>query len=66
MRLTPWRAVAACLLSGTCVAGIAAAARWIGRHLPVSALNTIVATPGELWGLTSARAGNCTCQATES
>ena len=32
-------------------AGIAAAARWIGRHLPVSALNTIVAAPGELWAL---------------
>ena len=32
-------------------AGIAAAARWIGRHLPVSALNVIVAAPGELWAL---------------
>jgi predicted glutamine amidotransferase len=32
-------------------AGIAAAARWIGRHLPVSALNIIVAAPGELWAL---------------
>src|SRR5271169_5559194 len=30
-------------------AGIAAAASWIGAHLPVSALNTIVAAPGELW-----------------
>lgn len=32
-------------------AGIAAAARWIGASLPVSALNTVVATPGELWAL---------------
>ena len=32
-------------------AGIAAAASWIGRHLPVSALNVIVAAPGELWAL---------------
>ncbi len=32
-------------------AGIAAAARWIGANLPVSSLNTIVATPGELWAL---------------
>jgi glutamine amidotransferase len=32
-------------------AGIAAAARWIGERLPVSSLNTIVATPGELWAL---------------
>src|SRR6516225_2013212 len=32
-------------------AGIAAAARWIGARLPVSSLNTIVATPGELWAL---------------
>jgi glutamine amidotransferase len=32
-------------------AGIATAARWIGRHLPVSALNIIVAAPGELWAL---------------
>lgn len=32
-------------------AGIAAAARWIAASLPVSALNTIVAAPGELWAL---------------
>jgi glutamine amidotransferase len=32
-------------------AGIAAAARWIGANLPVSSLNTIVVTPGELWAL---------------
>jgi len=32
-------------------AGIAAAASWIGRHLPVSSLNAIVAAPGELWAL---------------
>jgi predicted glutamine amidotransferase len=32
-------------------AGIAAAARWIGAHLPVSSLNTVVGAPGELWAL---------------
>jgi hypothetical protein len=32
-------------------AGIAAAARWIAANLPVSALNTVVAAPGELWTL---------------
>lgn len=32
-------------------AGIRAAARWIGAFLPVSALNTVVAAPGELWAL---------------
>jgi len=32
-------------------AGITAAACWIAERLPVSALNTIVATPGELWAL---------------
>jgi predicted glutamine amidotransferase len=32
-------------------AGIAAAARWIAERLPLSSLNTIVATPGELWAL---------------
>jgi predicted glutamine amidotransferase len=32
-------------------AGIAAAARWIAANLPVTALNTIVAAPGELWAL---------------
>ncbi len=32
-------------------AGIAAAARWIGANLPVSSLNTVVATAGELWAL---------------
>ena len=32
-------------------AGIAAAAGWIAARLPVSSLNTVVATPGELWAL---------------
>ena len=32
-------------------AGITAAASWIAERLPVSALNTIVAMPGELWAL---------------
>src|SRR5712691_9884376 len=32
-------------------AGIAAAASWIAERLPVSALNAIVAVPGELWAL---------------
>ena len=32
-------------------AGIAAAASWIGRHLPVSSLHVIVAAPDELWAL---------------
>jgi predicted glutamine amidotransferase len=32
-------------------AGITAAARWIAASLPVSALNTVVAAPGELWAL---------------
>jgi predicted glutamine amidotransferase len=32
-------------------AGIAAAARWIAAHLPVSSLNTVVAAAGELWAL---------------
>jgi len=32
-------------------AGIAAAASWIAAHLPVSSLNTVVITPGELWAL---------------
>jgi predicted glutamine amidotransferase len=32
-------------------AGITAAARWIADHLPVSSLNVVVATPGELWAL---------------
>jgi predicted glutamine amidotransferase len=36
---------------GNVGAGITAAARWIGDHLPVSSLNAIVATPGELWAL---------------
>jgi glutamine amidotransferase len=31
--------------------GIAAAARWIAERLPLSSLNTIVATAGELWAL---------------
>jgi predicted glutamine amidotransferase len=37
--------------AGDVGAGIAAAATWIADHLPVSALNTIVAAPGELWAL---------------
>jgi len=32
-------------------AGITAAASWIAARLPVSALNTIVIAPGELWAL---------------
>jgi predicted glutamine amidotransferase len=36
---------------GDVSAGIAAAASWIGRRLPVSSLNVIVAAPGELWAL---------------
>jgi glutamine amidotransferase len=32
-------------------AGIVAAASWIAARLPVSALNTIVAAPGQLWAL---------------
>ena len=32
-------------------AGIAAAARWIAARLPVSSLNTIIITGGELWAL---------------
>ena len=32
-------------------AGIAAAAGWIAARLPVSSLNTVVVTPGELWAL---------------
>ncbi len=36
---------------GDVAAGIAAAAGWIADRLPVSALNTIVAAPGELWAL---------------
>ena len=36
---------------GDVAAGIAAAARWIAANLPLSSLNTVVATPGELWAL---------------
>jgi predicted glutamine amidotransferase len=36
---------------GDVAAGITAAARWIADRLPVSSLNTIVATAGELWAL---------------
>jgi predicted glutamine amidotransferase len=32
-------------------AGITAAARWIAANLPVTALNVVVAMPGELWAL---------------
>jgi predicted glutamine amidotransferase len=37
--------------AGDVGAGITAAARWIGERVPVSSLNVIVATPGELWAL---------------
>ena len=46
---------------GNVGAGIAAAARWIGRHLPVSALNIIVAAPGELWALRYPGQQSCIC-----
>jgi glutamine amidotransferase len=36
---------------GNVGAGITAAASWIAERLPVSALNAIVAMPGELWAL---------------
>jgi predicted glutamine amidotransferase len=36
---------------GDVAEGIAAAARWIAAHLPVSSLNAVVAAPGELWAL---------------
>lgn len=36
---------------GDIAEGITAAARWIAANLPVSALNTVVAAPGELWAL---------------
>jgi predicted glutamine amidotransferase len=36
---------------GDVAAGITAAARWIAANLPVSALNTVVTAPGELWAL---------------
>ncbi len=36
---------------GDAGAGIVAAARWIAASLPVSALNTVVATADELWAL---------------
>ncbi len=39
------------LHGGDVGAGITAAAQWIAGNLPVSALNAIVATPGELWAL---------------
>jgi len=32
-------------------AGIEGAARWIAAHLPISSLNTVVVTAGELWAL---------------
>jgi len=37
--------------NGDVAAGIVAAASWIAANLPVTALNTIVAAPGELWAL---------------
>jgi predicted glutamine amidotransferase len=36
---------------GDVAEGIAAAARWMAAHLPVSSLNAVVAAPGELWAL---------------
>lgn len=36
---------------GDITAGIAAAARWVARHLPVFSLNLILTTPHELWAL---------------
>ncbi len=36
---------------GDVAAGIAAAAGWIAAHLPVVALNIVLAAPGELWAL---------------
>lgn len=36
---------------GDVAAGLAAAAGWIGRNLPVISLNTIVISSGELWAL---------------
>lgn len=36
---------------GDVSAGIAAAARWTARNLPLYALNIILVTPGELWAL---------------
>jgi predicted glutamine amidotransferase len=36
---------------GDVTAGLTAAAGWIGRHLPVISLNTIVISTGELWAL---------------
>jgi predicted glutamine amidotransferase len=39
------------LHGGDVGAGITAAASWIAANLPVSALNTVVAAPGELWAL---------------
>ena len=36
---------------GDVAAGLAAAANWIARHLPVSSLNTVIAAPDELWAL---------------
>lgn len=38
-------------LGGDLGAGLAAAARWIAARLPVSSLNTVIATPDELWAL---------------
>jgi predicted glutamine amidotransferase len=38
-------------LGGDLGAGMAAAARWVAARLPVSSLNTVIATPGELWAL---------------
>ncbi len=36
---------------GDVTAGITTAARWAAEHLPVYAINLILATPGELWAL---------------
>lgn len=39
------------LHDGDVGAGIVAAARWIGENLPVSSLNLVLISPGELWAL---------------
>ena len=36
---------------GDVAAGLAAAARWIAEHLPVSSLNAVLAAPDQLWAL---------------
>jgi predicted glutamine amidotransferase len=36
---------------GDVTSGLVAAARWVSEHLPLFALNVVLATPGELWAL---------------